>query len=187
MDHRYKEICKSKAATLFVMGCFFLCSCENDVAQVNDWNQKVEMVESGKQIVAYMSTDGTVRAKLTAPVMFRHQADTLYAEFPNSLHVDFYNDSSKVESQLDALYGKYFESLNKVYLRDSVRVFNINGDTLRTSELWWDQQTQLFYNDKPTRIDTKTQHLVGQHGIEASQDFTKIILKQPSGTLEVEE
>lgn len=186
MNHRslFKNI---KAALFFLMGCFFLWSCENDVKEVQDWNQKVEMIETGKQITAYMSTEGTVRAKLTAPLMLRYQADTLYAEFPKSLHVDFYDVTKKVESQLNALYGKYFESMNKVYLRDSVIVFNINGDTLRTSELWWDQQTQLFYNDKPTRIDTKTQHLVGEHGIEASQDFSKIILKQPYGTLEVEE
>lgn len=187
MNHRHYLSQKYKAASFFLIGCFFLWSCENDVEEVQNWNQKVEMVETGKQIVAYLSTEGTVRAKLTAPLMLRYQADTLYAEFPNSLHVDFYDVTKKVESQLNALYGKYFESLNKVYLRDSVIVFNINGDTLRTSELWWDQQTQRFYNDKPTRIDTKTQHLFGQHGIEASQDFTQIILNQPSGTIEVEE
>ncbi|MBA2500675.1 MAG: LPS export ABC transporter periplasmic protein LptC [Chitinophagaceae bacterium] len=170
-----------------MISCFFLWACENDVTQVQNWNQKVEMVETGKQILAYLSTEGKVRAKLTAPLLLRYQTDTLYSEFPNSLHVDFYDDSTKVESQLDALYGIYYESFNKVYLRDSVMVFNTNGDTLRTSELWWDQQTQKFYNDKPTRIDTKTQHLYGAHGIEASQDFSQIILNQPSGTIEVEE
>lgn len=181
----YKSIIKT---ALTALGCCFLfCACENDVAQLQDLNSKKVMVETGKNINALLSTGGQVRAKLTAPLMQRYQSDTLYAEFPKSLHVDFYDNTNKVESQLNALYGKYFESLDKVYLRDSVIVFNIKGDTLRTSELWWDQQTQKFYNDKPTRIDTKTHHLYGAYGIEASQDFSTIILKQPTGTVEVEE
>jgi LPS export ABC transporter protein LptC len=173
-------------AALF-LSCFFVSSCENDVRQLQQWNEKVVMVEEGKQIVAYLSNGGTMRAKLTAPLMLRYQADTIYVEFPKKLHVDFYNDSAKVESRLNALYGKYFETLNKVYLRDSVIVYNVKGDTMRTSELWWNQQTQKFYNDKPTRIDTKTQHLFGAHGIEAAQDFSNIILLQPSGTVQMKE
>jgi len=33
--------------------------------------------------------------------------------FPNTLHVDFYNDSAKVESQLSARYGRYKEAKEK--------------------------------------------------------------------------
>ncbi len=42
--------------------------------------------------------------------------------FPGTLHVDFYNDSMQVESQLDAHYGKYLQNQDKVFLRDSVVV-----------------------------------------------------------------
>lgn len=171
----------------FIFCCFFIVACENDVKQLQEWNKKVVMVEEGKNIVAYLSNEGKMRAKLTSPLMLRYQADTIYAEFPKSLHVDFFNDSTKVESQLNALYGKYFETLNKVYLRDSVIVFNIKGDTMRCPELWWDQQTQKFYNDKPTYIDTRTDHLFGAFGIEASQDFSTIILRQPTGTIQMKE
>src|SRR4051812_4125976 len=56
-----------------------------------------------------------VKGKLTAPYMLRFQLlDSPYAEFPRSLHVDFYNDSLKTESQLDAKYGKYLSNQDKV-------------------------------------------------------------------------
>ncbi len=115
--------------------------------------------------------------------MLRYNTDTVYTEFPKTLHVDFYNDSTKVESQLDALYAKYFESLNKVFLRDSVTIFNIKGDTLRTPELWWDQIQKKFYTDKQVRIQTKDKHIYGGKGLEAGQDFSWYIIKQPTGTV----
>src|SRR3954465_6259011 len=105
-------------AALFTLGCFFISSCENDPKMIDDWSKKKEMVEVGKNIEAYLSQESKVKAKLTAPLMLRHEADTLYTEFPKSLHVDFYDDSAKIESWVDSKHGKYFENLNKVYLWD---------------------------------------------------------------------
>ncbi|MEI9807152.1 MAG: LPS export ABC transporter periplasmic protein LptC [Bacteroidota bacterium] len=111
-----------------------------------------------------MSQDGKMKAKLTAPLMLRVLADTLYVEFPNSLHVDFYNDSTKIESWLDSKYGKYFETLDKVYLRDSVIVINIKGDTLKCPDLWWDQNAKLFYTDKYAEYHAKGKNIFGGKG-----------------------
>jgi hypothetical protein len=70
-----------------------------------------------------------MKAKLTAPLMYRYQRDTVFTEFPNTLHVDFYDDSVRIESWLTANYGIYYDNLNKVFLRDSVTVINNEGDT----------------------------------------------------------
>ena len=126
---------------LSISCCLFISACENDPKMIDDWSKKKEMVEVGKNIEAYLSQESKVKAKLTAPLMLRHEADTLYTEFPNSLHVDFYDDSTKIESWVDSKHGKYFENLNKVYLWDSVVVINIKGDTLKSPDLWWDQNT----------------------------------------------
>ena len=139
--------------------------------------------EEGRQIESYLSEAAKVKGKLTAPYMLRYQrADTPYAEFPRSLHVDFYNDSMRIESQLDALYGKYLQNQNKVYLRDSVVVKNIlKGDTLHCKELWWDQTTQKFTTDKPVAIYTKEKILFGT-GMEADQNFRFYTIKHLTGS-----
>ena len=116
------------------IGCFFVSSFENDISVVQNLNKKQATVEEGKQIESYLSEAGKVKAKLTAPLMLRYQ-DSAKVEFPKSLHVDFYNDSTKVESKLSAKYGRYLENDNKVFLRDSVVVFNMKGDTLFCKEL----------------------------------------------------
>jgi LPS export ABC transporter protein LptC len=114
--------------------------------------------------------------------MLRFEADTVYIEFPKSLHVDFYNDSTQIETWLDSKYGKYFETLNKVYLKDSVIVINVQGDTLRTPDLWWDQNSRLFYTDKYAEYHRKGKHIYGGKGLEATQDLRTLTFKFPTGS-----
>jgi hypothetical protein len=101
-----------KAAILF--SCFFFSACENDQQSIDEWTENKLMVEKATDVTSLFSQSGELRARLKAPVMLRYQSDTVVVEFPNSLHVDFFDSSRNRESWLDARYGKYFESLNKV-------------------------------------------------------------------------
>lgn len=161
-----------------IMSCFFVYSCENDPAVVENLNKKTIGIEEGRQIESYLSQNGKVKAKLTAPLMLRYLADTPKVEFPKTLHVDFYNDSTKVESKLFAKYGRYLENENKVFLRDSVVVFNITGDTLFCQELYWDQLSATFYTDKKVIIHKPDQKVYGT-GLIADQSFKWFTIKHP--------
>ncbi len=174
-------------AAALIVCCFFTISCENDPRVIKELTEKKVLVEEGKNIESYLSQQDKVKAKLTAPLMFRYETDTTYVEFPKTLHVDFYDDSAKIETWLDSKYGKYFETLNKVYLRDSVTVINVKGDTLRSPDLWWDQNTKLFYTDKLAEYHRKDKHIFGGKGLEATQDLKSIIFKHPTGTIQVSE
>ena len=160
-----------------------LSSCVNDVDKVNALFEKKLGVDEARSIESYMSQAGKMKAKLTAPVMLRYQDTLPRVEFPKSLHVDFYTDSTHaVESQVDARYGKYIETQNKVFLRDSVRVFNVQGDTLHCQELWWDQTTGKFTTDKPVRIYRKDLILIGE-GLSAPQDFKTFEIYHPTNSI----
>jgi hypothetical protein len=172
-------------AAAFITGCCFVYGCENDPAVVNDLTKNVIMVEEAKNVESYLSQEGMMRAKLTAPVMLRVLTDSTYVEFPRALHVDFYNDSTKIETWLDSKYGKYFELLDKVYLRDSVIVINIKGDTLRAPDLWWDQKTKLFYTDSIAEYHRVDKHIFGGKGLVATQDMSDVTFKIPTGTVKV--
>lgn len=167
--------------------CLFVLGCENDERMINAWTGKKMMVEEVRDVKSFFSQGGTLKATLTSPLMLRYQADTVYVEFPKTLHVDFYDSLGKRESWLDAHYGKYIESFNKVLLRDSVKVINIKGDTLTTPELWWDQNQGKFYTDSVVRIATKDRRIVGGKGMEAAQDISWYIIKKPTGSLLVPE
>ncbi|HET9429812.1 MAG TPA: LPS export ABC transporter periplasmic protein LptC [Chitinophagaceae bacterium] len=168
-------------------GCFFLFACENDPKEIEVWTKEMVMVEEAKDIESYLSQDGKLKAKLTAPLMLRVMADTQYVEFPQSLHCDFYDDSTRRETWLDSKYGKYFENQNKVYLRDSVVVINIKGDTLKAPDLWWDQNAKLFYTDKFATYHGINRNIYGGKGMVATQDLGSITFKDPTGIVKYNE
>jgi len=170
------------AFCVIVIAGLFSLSCENDERDLPQFRKKQISIDEGKDILAYMSEDAKVKAKLTSPYMLRNEMDSQYVEFPRTLHVDFYNDSMIVESQLDAHYGKWKENDNKVFLKDSVVVKNVlKGDTLRCRELWWDQKAQKFYTDKPVRIFKKGGTIIDGTGFEAPQDFSGYTIFQITG------
>jgi hypothetical protein len=169
-----------KIAPIALTGMLLL-SCENDVQEIKDLASKKTGVEEGKNIESYLSDGGRMKAKLTAPLMLRYQFDTTMVEFPKSLHVDFYDSLTKVESQLNARYGRYLENDNKVFLRDSVVVFNRKGDTLWCSELYWDQAKRIFYTDKPAVLSLQTpvrQKSYPSGGLTADQNFKWVTLNK---------
>ena len=146
------------------------------------------MQEEAIDVESYMSQGGVMKAKLVAPLMLRvmaDPADTRYVEFPNRLHVDFYDDSTKIETWLDSKYGKYFENHNKVYLRDSVVVITLKGDTLRCHDLWWDQNKAIFYTDSVATYRSPGNDITGGKGMEASQDLKTVKFKSPLGVVKI--
>jgi LPS export ABC transporter protein LptC len=161
------------AAALFMCCCFVL-SCENDVKKIDSLLTKKIGVEEAKQIESYLSEGGKVKARLISPYMLRYMDTSAYMEFPKTLHVDFFDDSARVESTLTARYAKYMELAKKVFLKDSVTVINLNtGDTLRSQELWWDQTKEEFYTDKPAQTHQKNGNILYyKNGLRAAQDLS---------------
>ena len=167
----------------FIGSCLLFFSCENDPAEVDPGGGRKANIEVAHNIESFLSQNGKLKAKLVSPYMLRYLLDTSYLEFPRTLHVNFFDSIGKVESQVDAMYGKYLESQSKVYLRDSVVVFNVKGDTLRTPDLWWDQNTKKFYTDKFIRLRTKDKKIYGGKGFEANQDLSGYTIFQPTGII----
>ena len=174
------------------------CNDKSNQATVSHGPRK-EVPEEGTNIQAYLSEAGMetggklqsrVKGLLRSPFMLHFQrVDSPYFEFPRSMHVDFFKDSifvgekPVIESQLDALYGKYLPTQEKVFLRDTVVVKNIlKGDTLHCKYLWWDQHTQRFTTDDSVAIHTKDKILFGT-GMEADQNFRWYTIKHMTGII----
>lgn len=163
---------------LFIMCSLLLFSCENNINEVNALSNKGINTEEAINIESYLSIGGKTKARMTSPLMETTEKDTMRMIFPKTLHVIFYDDSTGLPASfLFAKYGIYYKSLNKVYLRDSVIGTNIGGDTIRTNELWWDQNTQWLYSDKPTVFKQTNPFGItpGKNGFRAKQDFSEFV------------
>lgn len=185
MNNLVSHLKKYSYTAAFILSCCFVCSCENTQEDIDRLTKKVTMQEEAINVESYISQEGRMKARLKAPLMLRVMDDTQYVEFPRSLHVDFYDDSTRIETFLDSKYGKYFEKLNKVYLKDSVVVITLKGDTLRCHDLWWDQNKEMFYTDSVATYRSPGNDITGGKGMEATQDLKMVKFKVPLGTFNI--
>ena len=170
-----------KIAVACLSSCFFMAACENDVDAVKALGARVSGIDVGKDVAIYVSNDGKLGAKLSAPLMNRYLEDSSkMIEFPQSIHVDFFKDSNQIESQLSAKYAKYKETENIVYLKDDVVIFNTLGDTLWCKEMYWDQNTGKFYTEQDVVVKQHSPlaKIYGK-GLEANQNLTDIRIFKP--------
>lgn len=167
-------------------GCFFFSSCENSKQEIANLTSKNVAIETGKDVTILYTIGSYTKAKITAPLMLRHVEDIPFIEFTKTIHADFYNADLQIESRLSAHYAKYYEREDKVFLRDSVVVYNSKGDTLYCNELYWDRTRtgHEFYTDKPVRIRTPT-HIIDGDGLDAPQDFKSWHIINGRGTVRV--
>jgi LPS export ABC transporter protein LptC len=170
MINSVQHIISIKKAAALIMGCFFFMACENDLDVIRKMQENKLSVDEVKNVTSYLSQGGRMKAKLTAPLMLRYFDSVPRVEFPNSLHVDFYNDSMQVESYLDAKKAWYYEQQSRILLTDSVVVIRIDGDTLKTNELYWEQNLHKLYTTKDVEIRQKTKTIFGK-GFESDEQL----------------
>jgi len=179
-----KHIFSAKAA--IIAGCFFVWGCSNDFQQVRDLGKKKPGKDEAYTITAYMSEGAKQKAKLTSPMMIESTGDTAKMTFPKTLHVEFYDDSTRPESWLFAKLAVNYVNMGRVLLQDSVVVYNVKGDTLRTNELWWDRNKQQFYTDKWVHIVKKDGTDLRGTGLTSDQAFKDIHIAHPTGVTVVD-
>lgn len=167
-----------------VASCFFFCACENDLQTILDLQRNRLSVDEANLVESYMSQGGVMRAKLTAPRMLRYQDSLPRVEFPQTLHVDFYDDSLRIESMLDAAKGWYYETQNRIVLTDSVVVIRLNGDTLRTKELYWEQSLRKFFTHSNVAIHSRDKIIYGK-GFEADDNLLNWKIDSTTGFVQV--
>jgi LPS export ABC transporter protein LptC len=168
-------------AVTLMGSCFFMASCENNVNDVKALSSKLGGIDVGKDVAIYISDNGRMSAKMMAPIMKKYLLDSgKMIEFPNTIKVDFYKDSTKVESKLTANYAHYIQEENKVFLKGNVVVYNTKGDTLWCKEMYWDQNTTKFHTDKEVVVKQHSpiSKIYGM-GFEANQDLTDITIIKP--------
>lgn len=182
MINNRNHIFSIKKAAALIMGCFFFMACENDMEVIKKFQEKRLSVDEVKDVTSYLSQGGRMKAKLTAPLMLRYFDSVPRVEFPNTLHVDFYNDSMQIESYLDAKKAWYYEQQSRIVLTDSVVVIRIDGDTLKTEELYWEQNLHKLYTTKDVEIRQRTKTIFGK-GFESDEQLKNFKLDSITGIL----
>lgn len=173
-----------------LVGCFFLFSCENDIKAINELGKKTGSVEEATFVKINYTVAGRAKAILTAPLMLHVEDTVSYYEFPKKVYAEFYNAQQIKESKLKALYAKYKDGENIIYLRDSVQIINmLKGDTIDCEDLYWDRSRKgvEFYTEKKVKIRQRDGQFLNGKGLEADEAFKNFHIVYGNGALNANE
>ena len=133
------------------------------------------------------SDSAVLKMRLKGPSLhyYRDNSDPRQ-EFPDGIHVEFYNGDGQLSGVLEGKYGIRFERSKSAIVRDSVVYKSVDGQVLETSELFWDEKTERIHTNKFFVLTGPGEIQMGQ-GFDANQDFTDIKFYSTNGEKEYEE
>ena len=171
---------------MLLVGVLF--SCENDVKEIEQYEiERISPDQSIKEVEILYSTDGKVMFQLNAPLLNQYGGEKPYNEMPEGVHVQFFDSTLKVTTDLTANYAIHHtqKEEERMIAEGNVIVVNEKGEKLNTEELVWERKTQQITSEKFVKITTDNQVLMGD-GLIANQDFTNYRILKPRGELTIE-
>jgi LPS export ABC transporter protein LptC len=180
--HNIKSI-----ATLFLVVMLF--SCGNDLKEVQDFLADKNLPIGVAKNVNLIHTDsGRVKTKLITPLLhdFSNREAHPYQEFPEGIKIITF-DKKKDSVILTADYTRTYSKTGISEVKGNVIVINHKEKSkLFTEQLFWDQTTHYIYTEKAFILITKTDTINGK-GFESNEDLSKVIMKDISGPVYINE
>lgn len=178
---------RSTRSFFFLICCFILASCENDIKVINSIGNKDFLpVETAKDVETIYSDSARITVIAKAPQYDRYAGEKSYVEMPKGVSVFFYDTLMHVKSKLTANYAINYEKDKMMEAKNNVVVVNEKGEQLNTEHLVWDQKKAIIYSDKFVKINTGKEILWGD-GMEADERFDKWKIKKPKGSITIKE
>jgi len=166
----------------FFLALLLLSSCINDpedVARLQELNSA--NVEVARDVEILWSDSAKVRVIVTAPTMLNHlETADQRQEFPDGLHLTFFDELQDTSSTLIANWGVYRRRTNEITVRDSVVWESVDLQRLETEELNWEEKSERIYTNKFVVL-RQPDYLITGYGLEADQTFTNATVLQVDG------
>lgn len=144
-------------------------------------------VETARNVEVMYSDSAKIRVRISGPVskryVYRYKVEE---EFPDSVHVDFYDRYGNLTGTLDAEYALRKPADRKVIVRNHVVLRNDKDEMLETNELIWDERTREIYTDRFVKI-TRPDEVIFSRGFKTNESFDTYELQAVEGNLVIEE
>lgn len=169
---------------------FLFASCVNDMKDIEALDRKVESIDEFTNIkMSYSDGDSaTIRVLIQAPLML-----TLYEknklvedQFPQGVKAEFFDENGAPNSWLSSKKAIRYPKKELVVVRDSVVLYNIEGDTLRTDELYWDSKKGEIYTERAFRYSKVNGERILGRKFQSDQNFKEYSFEQMSGTIKTD-
>src|SRR5699024_6525628 len=142
--NRYRM--KSIAIFIFIAMLF---SCQNRINKVRQMNatELIPKIEELDMNLVYTDS-GKVAAKLRSPRMLDFTDQKFpYREFPDGVHVTFYDKKDRKKNTAESDYAIQFEGSQLIDMRGHVKIVTSDSTILEARQLYWDQDQEWLFTD----------------------------------------
>ena len=125
----------------------FIFSCSAKQEQLSDheaseYNNK-ELI---RDVHIIYSDSGKIQIKIKAPILIRHlNTSDLKEEFPKGFFAEFFDQNDRLLNTLTSKYAIRNSNERKTIMQDSVVFQSLNQETMKTSELFWDENNGKLF------------------------------------------
>jgi LPS export ABC transporter protein LptC len=180
------KIVLKSIAVLWIAAMLF--ACKNDMETITSLTVDDSVAsETAKDIEMIYSDSGKILIKLISPLLNRYMSDEPYLEFPEGLHLFFYDSVMQVQSELTANYGINWEDKKLMEVKDDVVITNHpKKEILNTEHVIWDQRIKKIYSDVFVKRTSPEGVLYGE-GFDADESLKAWKLRKVSGEFTFED
>lgn len=136
----------------------------------------------------FYSDSGVVKYHLQTPrLLLYDDPKNPYKDFPDGFIFQKYDLNRKIISQMSGNHGKYYDLQKRWEANGNVVLVNIQGDTLRSEELKYNETEDLISSDQFVSIKKGDQYITGAGGFKSDAQMSKWSFYKNKGHLYVKE
>lgn len=170
----------------YIIAVFFLTliGCSHGIEDPYDFYFNTpKLGETARNIEILYSDSTYVQVKISGPILYRTIENGIESEeFPDGVKVEFLDRSGRVTSWLDAKKGFRKPTEKLVILRDSVVMHNIQRESLKTSELIWNEKDGSIHTTKYVEIRRPGEIIQG-FGLKTNSDMSEYEINAVTGRI----
>ena len=164
-----------------------LSACENDLKKVreiseNQVNMDIDTVH-GVNII--FSDSARVKFSILAPLLLQHTGKTPYNVMPKGVKVITYDKDLTQLGVLTADTGIQHTDNNRIEFHKNVVAKNVKGETFKSDELIWDQNTKLMHSNKVVQITLADGSVFNGTGFQSDQTLGHWTITKSTGIINV--
>lgn len=162
-------------------------SCSNDFEEITNFSEDLPDQVSTNTTITY-TVNGKLVSQIEAALIEQYAADSTdkpELKLNQGFKAIFYDSLQAFSSQITADRGLWYKQKNTMEAYGNVVAFSVDGDTLFTEELVWDQDSAIIYTTAPVKIKKPNATIYG-NGLVADQEFKSYKITSITGQVAIE-
>jgi hypothetical protein len=164
-----------------------MVQCREENNEMGNISRDALTLEKVGDVEIIYSDSAQVKVRVTGPEMLYNTDPAAPNQtFPKGVRTFFYDPLQNQQSVLSGKYAIRDERARRVVIRDSVVWESVTDGKLETSELVWDETTNIIRSTKFCKI-TRQNDVIYGFNFETNDKLTSWKIQQPTGALKVDE